>query len=363
MRTSLYSPVAIGALVISLFTSIQIASAADASLPYRNKPGFVCHSYNTKNECVDFSYVDTGTTNSRLGALSSSVISSRSSAYYSNSSTYCRTGACLINARITGPERIRPGQRVFYLVTLRNESTRDRRSDVDVNFDDRFGDFVAASDEGEDDEDEINWNNILVPAQSTRYLTFELRHRGGTRYGDNVVTVDVDGSRDQTVTTVDTAYLSSLNRYDSAVCYDQYGRYNARLCADILDRQYSLDGRCDGRDSSCDISVELSGPATVVANQEVTYTVNVENDENDDVYSNIILSFDDRDMEFVRASDNDCDEEDDGTVECLDIRVREDETETLTFTFRIDSDVKSGDRLSLDVDGGGDSDDIDIRVQ
>jgi uncharacterized membrane protein len=326
------------ALAAVLMTAgLQAAHAADPSAPYRNYPGFTCYKWNQNKECVDFTYYNTNV----------------SSSYYSSSSTYYQPTTTTNNrnsvtVRITANETdVEPGDTVTYSIYLKNNGSSSRDLDVRAELDDDL-DFRSASNDGDEDDNEVTWDNIRVSARGSKTLTMKARVNSRADDGDDLTaSVEVLGTNAED--DVDVTVDDDNNDDDDCYYYDSRGR-----------RIYDED-ECDDDNRDGDFTVRIIGnPSRVEAGGTVTYQIQVHNDSRYDDYVNIDADLD-RDTTFLSASDNGDDSRD--TVEWNHLLVRGRETKTVQVTVRADRDLDDGDEVTIRAEvSGGDEDEETTKI-
>lgn len=360
------------ALLASLFFA-QGAEAKDLSLPYRNYPGFVCHAYNTRGECTDFSYFQ--------GNVGNSYNYNYNNGYnYGNTYYDPYTGNGRVSVRVTAaPDPVEPDDFINYSIYVRNDlgSTRSVVVIADLDAD---TDFESASNGGRrSGGDQVRWT-LSLRARSSSTVTLRVRVDEDLRDGDTVrLDVSADGSRDQVVTRVE-----DYDRYDDDDecnprydrCYYRNGRYyyedDCDRYDDCDDDYYDDCDRyddcdddyddCDRYDDCDDITVEV-GASTGEVNdgQLLTYTIHLENDSSSDRRVDV-NAFLDEETDFYSASDGGDDVRRD-EVEWEDVYVGARSTRNLTVSVRVSRDVRSGDRIEFEAEADGDSDTVSTRVR
>lgn len=221
-----------------------------------------------------------------------------------------------------------PGETVTVTLRLRNPRNGTQTADVRAVFDPDF-DFVSASGGGDEDGDEVRWDNVRVPSRSSKTLTMRLRVRSNADDGDRL----------------------SVRAYTD--------RASDTLTVRVDDDNNNDDDDDDNDDD--DLRVVLSdSPDPVSAGDTLTYRIRIENESNDDLDDIRVRAVLDSDTSFLSASNGG--DEDDGDVEWDNIDIDEDEEETLTLRVRVRSGVRNGDTLRLRVEVEGEDDTISTRV-
>ncbi|TSC57725.1 MAG: hypothetical protein Greene041619_970 [Candidatus Peregrinibacteria bacterium Greene0416_19] len=366
MHSSLLSRLnsAIGFVVLaagSLLLATPAAAAYDPSLPYRNYPGFVCHSWGRDGTCLDFSYYEDGY---RAPVLPSRYEPYRVDDQYDRPAyrpTYRSVDRVTVRATASRTT-VEPGDTLTYTLYIRNNDYSSRSIDVRA-FIDPDTSFISASDNGyEVRRDEVSWSRMTIAPNGSRTLT--LRTRVDGRYGDTVrLRVQADGDEDAVTTSVTYAYDDY--RYRSA---DRYRRYDPSC--DDSSRRYGYSssyrgslGYTDGctdyhrsRDNryrSDRLSVTVRGsPDPVDVYGYVSYTITLRNDDNTMAYADV-SAFLDPDTTFYSVSDGGSRRSGD-EVEWRSVPVDRNSTRQLILTARVDTSARDGDtlRMRVRVDGG-----------
>ncbi len=113
-----------------------------------------------------------------------------------------------------------------------------------------------------------------------------------------------------------------------------------------------------GSQTDGDLSVSASD-TTVEPGDRVTFTIRIKNDRNRDIETDLNAFLDD-DLEFVSASDDGDEVQQDEEVEWQDIEVNEDDSETVTLKIRIDDRADDGDTLRVRFET--DDDEVTMRL-
>lgn len=211
-----------------------------------------------------------------------------------------------------------------YTIRLENEEDDDIRVDVVAELDDDV-DFVSASDDGDEERGEVEWEDIRIDENEVKILT---------------VTVRVDDARDGQRLLFKVEANEETETEETRVDDD--------------------DDDDDDNDSDEDIDITISDSKDPVREGDtVTYYITLENNENDDIEVDVRAELDDG-MTFLSATYSG--DEDDDVVEWEDFELDEDETRTVAVTVRINNDVDDGDTLRLRVEAGDGSDTETTRV-
>lgn len=208
------------------------------------------------------------------------------------------------------------GDTVTYTIKLKNEENHDLHNvDVKAYLDSDF-DFVSASDGGDYDDDQVDWE-IDIDEDETETITLKLRVSGGADDNDRLdLRVRADDSQVRKTLTVDEGNSNNSS--------------NGDLRISITD-----------------------SPSKVEAGDTVTYTIKLENRDNDDMHVDVKALLD-RDMDFVSASDGG--DEDGGEVEWDNLFIAEDDEEVITVKVRIDNSANDGDTVRFEVRSEGEYD-------
>ncbi len=219
---------------------------------------------------------------------------------------------------------VAPGDTVSYTIEIENNGTSDETVDVTAFLDDDM-EFVSASDDGDEDGDEVQWDNIDVNEDETETLTLRVRIPTSADDGDTVkLRVEANDEEKSKTTSID-------------------------------DEDSNNDD-----DGDEDVSITITdSDDTVEEGDTLSYTIRLENNSNDDQRVDV-RAFLDENMTFVSATDSG--DEDSDEVEWNDILVREDQTKSLTLKVRVDNDVEDGDTLVLLVETDDDDDSEETEV-
>lgn len=215
-----------------------------------------------------------------------------------------------------------PGDRIRYTIRIRNNTSSSITIDVVADLDNDLH-FRSASDNGDDRNDEVRWDNVRIPARSTETLSLNVEVDDRVDDGDSLrIDVRADGER-----------LSETIRVDD-------------------------DGRSRGDDE--DIRIEIDDiPDPVRASDILQYRIYLENRENRDVRIDVEATLD-GDVRFESA--NRGGEHSGDTVEWDNIEIDEDEEEMLILRVRVQSDLRDGDTVRLRVEAGDSEETITTAV-
>ena len=209
------------------------------------------------------------------------------------------------------PTRVDEGDIIEYRIRIQNDDNDDVSIDVVAELDDDVS-FVSASDDGDEDGGEVEWDNVDIDDDDDIVLTLRVRVRSNA--GNTVkLRVKAENEVDEELT-------------------------------DIRDG-----GNSDSVDNDIELSIEESDDP-VESGDTMTYRIRIENNGNSDEDVDVEATLDD-DMIFVSASEDG--DEDDGTVEWDDIEVNEDDTVTLLLTVRMRNTLDDGDTVTLRVNAAG----------
>lgn len=337
----LLGSVAIG---LSLLAAAPGAGAADVSLQYRNHSGFVCHHYNNRGECTDFSYFDSRSSSNYYNNYNNDYYYSqpiyRTNDYYyppttsRTTSNRCTGRACYGDVTVSvtaSPDPVEEDDIITYRIYVRNDDSSARLVDVVAFLDDDMVAYDGSSDRGRLlRRDEVEWNISMSP-RSSKTLTLRVR-ADDVNDGDEIsLRVEAEDDSDD----VDVEVRD--------------------------DRDDDDDDDCN-RFDDCDISVDIRTSEPKPNQGElVTFSITLENDGNNDARVDVRALLDE-DLIFFSASDSGDDRSRD-EVEWENILVREDDERVLTFAARVRSDARTGDRLTVEVETDGDSDEVSVRVR
>lgn len=218
-----------------------------------------------------------------------------------------------------------PGDTVTYRIRIVNDDNDDVKIDVRAELDDDMI-FVSATEDGEEDDDVVEWDNVRIDEDDDIVLQLRVRIRSNA-HGNVVLRVEAEDEVDEEETTV-------------------------------RDDDDDNDDDEDDDDEDIELSVEDSSDR-VQPGDTVTYRIRLENNGNSDEDVDVEAELDD-DMIFVSASSGG--DEDDDVVEWEDIEVREDETRTLLLTVRMRSSLDDGDTVKLRVKAAGHTETETTRI-
>lgn len=226
---------------------------------------------------------------------------------------------------------VEPGDRVTFTIRIENERSRDIETDLNAFLDSDM-EFVSASDDGEDiEDDQVEWSDVEIDEDDSETITLKVRIDSGADDGDTLrIRFETD----------DDEVSLRLHVNDDGDNDDDDDDDN-----DNADIKVSI--------SETDDPVEEGGT--------ITYRIRLTNDSNDDEETDV-SAFLDKDTEFVSASDDGYLRSNDDEVQWNDVEVDEDETVTLLLTVRLKSNADDGDTLKLEVETDDDSDEEETRV-
>lgn len=208
------------------------------------------------------------------------------------------------------------GDTVIYTIKVENEEDHDLHNvKISAYLDSDF-DFISTTDDGDYDDDVIEWE-IDVDEDESETISLKLRVSGGADDNDKLdLRVRADDSQVRKTLTVDEGNSNS-----------------------------SSDG---------DLRISITdSPSKVEAGDTVTYTIKLENRDNDDMHVDVKALLD-QDMDFVSASNGG--DEDDGEVEWDNLFIAEDDEEVITLKVRIDNSANDGDTVRFEVRSEGEYD-------
>jgi hypothetical protein len=206
------------AVVLALILASPAAHAADASLLYRNYPGFQCNRWNWRNECTDFSYLDPRGGYQVPGVQGSYALPGVPQYYYhpvnyypSSNLLYYRsplqvcspdrdcTGHLSVTVRGIPTVAVR-GDAITYTIYVRNDDSQTRTAAVRAVID---GDVVvdAASTGGYMEGNTVVWKSVRVAAGQSATLTINARIRPSAQVGRKIPVIVSAGGQTDTATT------------------------------------------------------------------------------------------------------------------------------------------------------------------
>lgn len=211
--------------------------ARDASVLYRNSPGFQCHRWNDAGECADWSTFNYGYTlrstpvyrGNALYWRDTSLIPVRPSTMMrcNNSRVDC-TGHVTVRVRAM-PNPVLLGNLLTYTLYVRNADSQVRTVNVRAYLDENV-DLDSATYGGFADGNLVRWDGLKIPAWSSRSFTMRVRVRSHTSFGTPIaLTVQAGSSVDRTsVAVLDAGYYRSAIRVldDGVFVYEN--RYGTR---------------------------------------------------------------------------------------------------------------------------------------
>ncbi len=224
---------------------------------------------------------------------------------------------------------VEPGDRVTFTIRIENDRSRDIETDLNAFLDSDM-EFVSASDDGEDiEDDEVEWQDIEVDEDDSETVTLKVRIDSNADDGDSLrIRFETDDDE-------------------------------VSLRLEVDDNGHDDDDDDGNNDADIQVSITESDDP-VESGDTITYRIKLTNDSNDDEETDV-TAFLDKDTTFVSASDDGYDRSSD-RVEWKDVEVREDHTVTLLLTVRVDSSADDGDTLELEVETDDDSDTEETRV-
>ncbi len=223
---------------------------------------------------------------------------------------------------------VEPGDRVTFTIRIKNDRNRDIETDLNAFLDSDM-EFVSASDDGEDiEDDEIEWQDIEVDEDDSETVTLKVRIDSNADDGD----------------TLRIRFETDDDEVSLRLEVDDHGNDND-----------------DDNDDDADITVSITETDDPVDEGDtITYRIKLTNNSNDDEETDV-TAFLDKNTSFVSASDDGFEDSSD-RVEWNDVEVREDKTVTLLLTVRLDSGADDGDTLELEVETDDDSDTETTKV-
>jgi hypothetical protein len=253
------SRVAMTLALIAGATFPVLASAKDASLPYRRVAGFTCHNWNAQRECVDWSVYATpppayggwAVTETPEEAFyryymnqkKSSVRPSTSNVQRSvirsrcNNPTVDCTGRVSVRARAT-PLPAVLGKPITYSMYVRNDDSQIRSVNVRAYLDDEVR-FDVANYGGYEDGDIVRWDAIRIPAYGSRTLSMRGIVQSNAPLGTPLqFKVQAGNSVDSVAVDVADGWM-----YENAIRVDDDGitvRYNQYSGRRYLDQQPTI---------------------------------------------------------------------------------------------------------------------------
>lgn len=137
------------------------------------------------------------------------------------------------------PDPVSVGDTLTYTIRVRNEMNHSASLNVRAILD---GDtsFISASDGGDENGNNVNWNNLTLSAGDTESITLRVRVRSTARPGDSLRLLVESGNADQTIyTNVDNGgnyyengYYNSSSYNNGTYCtyYNSYGQPYTDYC-------------------------------------------------------------------------------------------------------------------------------------
>lgn len=196
-----------GAVVLALVLASPAAHAKDLSIPYRNYPGFQCNTWNWKNECTDFSYLDPRGAYQNVPApqyfyhpvytfQNATPYGYRynTNAYYCQATRDC-TGS--VNVRVRGiPTVAVRGDTVTYTIYVRNDDSQYRTTKVTAVVDNDAS-ILSASTGGYSQGNTVFWNSIRIAPGQSETLTISVRINANATLGRSMpITASTGNSSD-----------------------------------------------------------------------------------------------------------------------------------------------------------------------
>jgi hypothetical protein len=199
--------------------------ARDASVPYRNLPGFACHRWNSLGECSDFSYFDQKTAPVTRPSLYPTGSSPRTAVRYGCSGpTVDCTGSVSVRATASKNTVIR-GEQFTYTLYVRNDDSQYRNVTLRAYLNDNVR-FESATFGGFTDGNTIRWDTQRMAPGTSRTILLRVRVQANASTGFPVeMRVVADRSADVVTTTVldGAEWNSNAIRIRSDGVYVQYG--------------------------------------------------------------------------------------------------------------------------------------------
>lgn len=218
---------------------------------------------------------------------------------------------------------IRAGGTVTYRIRLKNNGNSDERFDVRADLDNDMT-FVSATEDGDEDDDVVEWDDIEVEEDDTTTLLLTVRADSGLDDGDTIRL-----------------------------------RVRAGDETETEDTEIDRDGANDSND---DVEVSITDAQDPVDEGEVvTYRIVITNNENNPVRVSV-NAFLDEETSFVSASDGG-DLQGDDEVEWENVDVPRDSNKTLLLSVRPRSTVNDGDTIRLRVEAEDDEDEETTRIE
>ena len=222
-------------------------------------------------------------------------------------------------------ETVEENDRVTYRIRVKNTDSKTRNIDIVAELPDDLR-FISTSDDGDYDsgDDEVSWDSLRVKEDETKTVLLTLQVDDGVDEGDRLrleVTASVKSEESTVTQTIKVT---------------------------------------DDSDEDGDLRLSITDSDDPVEEGEyVTYTIRLENQDNDDMNVDVSADLDEA-MDFVSASNDG--EEDDDVVEWTDIDLDEDEDKKITLVVRVNSKADEGDKLKLRVRANEEDDIEETRV-
>lgn len=222
------------------------------------------------------------------------------------------------------PATAEPGDTVTYTIRLENNDNSDMRVDVRALLDSDM-EFVSASDDGDESNDRVDWDNVLVREDDEETVTLKVRIDSSVNDGDTVrLEVRADDEEDTETTSIE-------------------------------------DNGSSNNSTNEDISISITDtPDPVGIGEIVTYTIRLENDSNDDQEVDVVAYLDEG-MNIYTSSD--LSERIAKEVRWRDLFIPENGYRTVNIKVRVNSRVSDGDTIQLrvDVDDASEEESTKIR--
>ncbi len=227
------------------------------------------------------------------------------------------------------PDPVEPGESIRYTIKIENMEDDDISVDIRAILDPQV-DFISASNNGDEERNEVVWTNIDLDEDEDQTVTLTVRVDNGADDGDSIrLEVQANDDEDTETTRVD-------------------------------DDNDDDDDDDDTGDEDIKISITDSDDPVEIGDT-VEYRITLENNENDNVSIDVVAELDEG-MSFLDAS-NGGDEESDDKVRWENIKIEEDDDRTITLKVRINSKADDGDTLRLRIRAGDGDEDETTKVE
>ncbi len=246
----------VGGVVVLLSVSFAArAFARDASLPYRNYPGFQCHQWNRSGECSDWSYFDEKMIAptryvlpySRPTSVQNTYVAPRTSAWPATTRCGLPTEDCTgaISVRVTAnPNPVPRSELLTYSIYVRNDDSQMRTYTVRAYLDDIVG-FESATYGGYSDGKVIRWDAQRLAPKTSRSMILRVRVRENASLNLPVLLrVQADRSTDSVSVAVadsDEWYFDNAVKYTDSGVYAPYGHPRRYRKVDQYQPRYFYD--------------------------------------------------------------------------------------------------------------------------